>query len=72
MERQETSNMVKEGKSTYHYDYCHKDGHTEDRCFKKKKDANDGKEGKGETKMCFIETALFSNAKGSILKFEKR
>jgi hypothetical protein len=52
--KKESANIVKEGKSTYHCDYCKKDGHTEDRCFKKKKDPESSK----ETMMCFIETAL--------------
>ena len=59
----ETSNMAKEGKNTYHCDYCQKDGHTEDRCFKKKKDVKDKDGSKGETMMCFMETAFLVAAK---------
>jgi hypothetical protein len=55
----ESANILKEGKTTYHCDYCKKDGHTEDRCFKKKKE----KESSNETMMCFIETALLVAAK---------
>jgi hypothetical protein len=43
--------------STYHCDYCKKDGHTEDRCFKRKKDA----ESSIETMMCFIESSVSSS-----------
>jgi hypothetical protein len=51
--------------NSYHCDYCHKDGHTEDRCYKKKRDMQNGMSSPAstETALCVYETALILRAK---------
>jgi hypothetical protein len=51
--------------NSYHCDYCHKDGHTEDRCYKKKRDKQNGMSSSAstETALCVYETALILRAK---------
>jgi hypothetical protein len=46
----------------YHCNYCDKDGHTEDRCYKKKRDMKGGDKGEIEQMLCVYETALIVNA----------
>jgi hypothetical protein len=46
----------------YHCGYCNKDNHTEDRCFKKKKDLEEKNSGR-EMALCIYETALIAYAK---------
>jgi hypothetical protein len=48
--------------SGLHCDYCHKTGHTEDRCFKKKREI-DNHEKTIETALCVYESALIARAK---------
>jgi hypothetical protein len=42
----------------YHCDYCDKDEHTEDHCYKKKCDMKNGRKGETEKTLCVYETAL--------------
>jgi hypothetical protein len=51
--------------NSYHCNYCHKDGHTEDRCYKKKRDKQNGMSSSAstETALCVYETALILRAK---------
>jgi hypothetical protein len=49
----------------YHCNYCHKDGHTEDRCYKKKTDSGSATvrcSNLTETVLCIYETALMVGA----------
>jgi hypothetical protein len=49
----------------YHYDYCHKDVCTEDRCYKKKRDSGCATvrcSNLTETALCICETALMVRA----------
>jgi hypothetical protein len=53
--------------STLKCDYCHKDGHTEDRCFKKKREQEQRSTASAhptrEVALCIYEAALISRAK---------
>jgi hypothetical protein len=49
----------------YHCDYCHKDGHSEDRCFKKKWDLESAtvrRSNLTDTTLCIYERALMLRA----------
>jgi hypothetical protein len=49
----------------YHCDYCHKDGHSEDRCYKKKMNSGSAtvrRSNLTETALCIYETALMLRA----------
>jgi hypothetical protein len=50
----------------YHCDYCHKDRHTEDRCYKKKRESGIStvrRSSLTKTTLCIYETALMIRAK---------
>jgi hypothetical protein len=50
--------------NSYHCDYCHKDGHTEVRSYKKKRDKRNGSSSASvEIALCVYETALIMRAK---------
>jgi hypothetical protein len=54
----------------YHCDYCHKDGYTEDRCYKNKADSGSATvscTNVTETALCMYETALMVRAKEPLL-----
>jgi hypothetical protein len=52
--------------NNYHCSYCNKDGHSEDQCFRKKKDEKGEPEkitSENEQSLCVYETALATKAK---------
>jgi hypothetical protein len=51
--------------NSYHCDCCHKDGHTVDRCYKKKRYKRHGMSSSAstETALCVYEIALILRAK---------
>jgi hypothetical protein len=51
--------------NSYHCEHCHKDGHTEDRCYKQKQDKQHGMSSSAstETALCAYGTALILRAK---------
>ena len=58
----ETAHVATTSRGTLHCAYCKKDNHTEDRCFKKKKDLEEKKSGR-EMALCIYEAALIAHAK---------
>ena len=58
----EAANVASTTPARYHCTYCKKDNHTEDRCFKKKKDEEQNHSGR-EMALCIYETALVAHAK---------
>ena len=62
----ESANVTSSGK-TLHCDYCKKDNHTEDRCFKKIKDLKEGKTNKSSSETVEVVMVCMDRSQKEIL-----